>query len=405
MNTVAASPITVDDVRAARQRIAGAVSVTPCADSPALSALTGCRVFCKLDYLQRTGSFKERGACNALMLLDPAARSRGVIAASAGNHALALAHHGRRLNIPVTVVMPSSAPLVKSGLCARLGAHVVMHGDIFADARRHADALAEQHGLTYVHGFNDAAVIAGQGTLGLEVLEQAPQVEAIIVPIGGGGLIAGIAAAVKAVRREIQIIGVEPERAATFSAALAAGRPVTTQPIATLADGLAVGTVGDLAFATAAPLVDRVVTVSEAELALAILRLLEVEKAVVEGAGAAPLAALLAGKLPELAGRVVALPLCGGNIDPLVLRRVIEHGLAADGRLCRFTATISDRPGGLARLTRVVAEEGASVQDVRHERAFAGPDVTSVDVALVVETQDRAHAERLEARLREEHLL
>lgn len=393
-------PITVSDIEAARQRIGDALPVTPCAESPALSTLCGSRVFCKLEYLQHTGSFKERGAANALALLTDAQRQQGVIAASAGNHALALACHARRLKIPVTVVMPKHAPLIKVATCRNLGADVVLHGDCFSDARARADELVAERNLTYVHGYDDPAVIAGQGTMGLELLEQVPQADAIVVPIGGAGLIAGVAVAIKARQPHIRIIGVEPVRVASFTQARAAGSPVDVTPAPTLADGLAVQRVGELAFATARDLVDEVVTVDEAELALAILRLLEVEKAVVEGAGAAPLAALLAGKLPDLAGKTVVLPLCGGNIDPLVLRRVIEHGLAADGRICRFTATISDRPGGLAGLTAAICDAGASIHDIRHERIFAGPDVSSVSVTCVIETRDANHAREVAQRLR-----
>jgi threonine dehydratase len=378
-------------IAAAGDRIAGAVAVTPCPQSIALSDLTGCRVFCKLDYLQRTGSFKERGAANALLQLTPDQQSRGVIAASAGNHALALAWHGQRLAIPVTVVMPRFAPLIKAATCRRLGARVVSHGDSFAQARAHADELVQAEHLTYVHGFDDPHVIAGQGTLGLELLEQVPDLHAVIVPVGGGGLIAGVATAIKAQRPDIQIIGVEPQRMPSFTAALNAGQPVTVAAQPTLADGLAVGRVGDNAFAAARDKVDRVVCVDEGHLALAVLRLLELEKAVVEGAGAASLAALLSGALPELGGKTVALPLCGGNIDPITLHRVIAHGLAADGRLHHLTITISDRPGGLAALTRVLADADASIQDIRHDRAFSGPDVASVRVEVILETRDREH--------------
>ncbi|MGF1635251.1 MAG: threonine ammonia-lyase [Phycisphaerae bacterium] len=380
------------EVAAARDRIAGRVLLTPSPASPALSDATGFRVFCKLEYLQRTGSFKERGAANALLCLDAAQQRRGVVAASAGNHAAALAYHGRRLGVGVTVVMPTYAPLVKVETCRRLGARVVQHGGTFAEARTRADELVAEEGLRYVHGFDDRDVIAGQGTLGLEILEQVPDMAAIVVPAGGCGLLAGLAVAVKAVRPAVRVVAVEAANCPSLTAALAAGTPVAAPGRPTLADGLAVGRIGDLAFATSRPFIDQVVTVDEATLARAILMLLETEKAVVEGAGAAPLAALLSGELADLAGQCIGLPLCGGNIDPLVLRRVIEHGLAASGRLCRLAVTVSDRPGGLARLTRLVADEGASVQDIRHERMFAGPDVANVQVVVVLETRNAEHA-------------
>ena len=396
--TVAVQPaadVRFEDILAARERIAGGVFVTPCVESPALSAITGAEVHVKLEYEQRTGSFKERGACNALMQLGPEERARGVIAASAGNHALALAWHGKRLGIPVTVVMPVHAPMVKQRRCAELGARVLNAGDTIADARMRADELVAAERLTYVNGFNDHAIVAGQGTVGLEILEQVPGVEAIVVPVGGGGLIAGLALATKTLRPAVRVVGVEPERCASYAAALAAGRPVRIDSGPTLADGLAVPEVGARSFEIARTRVDEVVTVTEDAIALAILRLAELEKGVVEGAGAAPLAAFLAGKLQGLRGKRVVLVLCGGNIDPLVFSRVIEHGLAVDGRLVKFTAIISDRPGGLADLAATLAKAGASVQQIHHERTFGEADVSTVMVQCVVEVRDRAHAESL----------
>lgn len=384
-----------EDIIEARRRIAGGVYVTPCMESGALSDLTGCRVFAKLDSLQRTGSFKERGACNALLQLGAEQKRRGVIAASAGNHALGLAYHGKRLGIPVTVVMPTYAPLVKVQTCRGLGAEVIVQGESFNEAIAHARSLVEARALTYIHGYNDAAIIAGQGTMGLEILEQCPEVEAVVVPVGGAGLIAGLSLAVKTLRPDVKVIGVEAEHAASFGAAMKAGKPVTFATRPTLADGLAVNQVGDLAFEIARRYVDGFVTVDEDSIALAILRVLELEKGVVEGAAATPLAALMSGKLPQLAGKTVVLALCGGNIDPTILSHVIEKGLAADGRLCRFTATISDRPGGLAKLTALLADAGVSVQDIVHDRAFCGSDVSIVNVQCTVETRDRHHRDAL----------
>jgi threonine dehydratase len=343
-----AMPVTLSDIRAAQRRIAGGIIETPCPESIPLSELTGARIFCKLDNLQRTGSFKERGARNALLRLSATRRKRGVIAASAGNHALGLAYHGRLLGIPVTVVMPESAPLIKIATCERPGARVLIRGGDFSSARAAADELADRESLTYVHGFDDPDIIAGQGTLGLELLQQVPDLDAIICPIGGAGLIAGVAVAVKALKPRIQLIGVECLATGNFAAALRAGKPVRRPRHATLADGLATLTVGTHAFALARTRVDAVLSVGEDAIALAILRLLELEKTVVEGAAAVPLAAMMSGKLSRLAGRRVALVVCGGNIDPGILSRVIEQGLVHDGRLTRFTAIISDRPGGLA---------------------------------------------------------
>lgn len=394
--------ITLADINAAALRIRPQVCITPCPHSIALSRATGCEVFCKLDHLQRTGSFKERGARNALLLLTAEQRKRGVIAASAGNHALALAYHAGLLGIPVTVVMPVHAPLMKVSNCRQLGATILQHGQTIADAAQLAQQHVTERGLTYINGFDDAAIIAGQGTMGLEILEQVPDCEAIVVPIGGGGLIAGIAVAVKAMRPQVQIIGVEPENVASFTAAMHAGKPVRIDARPTLADGLAVPRVGDRALALAMPLVDQVVTVDERSIATAILRLVELEKSVVEGAGATGLAALIEEKLPELKGKRVVLPLCGGNVDTPVLGRIIDRGLVADGRLCRIETTISDRPGGLAKFAALIAEAGGSVRDIAHDRAFAGDDVHQVVVRCLIETRDADHAQSLRDRLEHE---
>lgn len=391
--------VSLDSIVAARHRIADGIIRTPCEESPALSELCGCRVYSKREYLQRTGSFKERGARNALLRLSKEEKERGVIAASAGNHALAMAYHGRDLGIPVTVVMPIFAPLVKQGRARDLGARVILSGQNIQEAKAEADKLVESEGLTYVHGFDAADVIAGQGTLGLEILEQVPNLDAVIVPIGGAGLIAGVGLAIKAVRPEVEVIGVEPENAASYHAAIAAGEPVNAAMKATLGDGLAVPTVGPNAFEMARKVIDRTVLVDEPTIALAILRLVELEKGVVEGSGAASLAALMSGKLPDLAGKRVVLLLCGGNIDPAVLGRVIDHGLVADGRLARFEVLISDRPGGLASLTTAIAATGASVKQIVHERAFTTPDVSLVQVNVIVETRNAAHAEQLRDKL------
>lgn len=393
-------PVTLSDIRAARKRIAGVVVVTPCAKSIPLSEITGAQIYCKLDNLQRTGSFKERGARNALARLTPAQRRRGVVAASAGNHAAALAYHGHLLECPVTVVMPDYAPLIKISTCKRLGANVLVHGRDFSDARARADELAASEGLTYIHGFDAPDIIAGQGTIALEVLEQVKDAEAIICPVGGGGLLAGVLLAVKSIRPHVKVIAVESAGTGNLSAALAAKRPVIVERTATLADGLATLTVGANAFSLIRDRVDRVVKVTENQISLAILRMIEMEKIVVEGAAAAPLAAMLSGQLPELRGKKVVLLTCGGNIDPAILSRVIERGLVSDGRLTRFTVMISDRPGGLAALARVIAESGASFKDIEHDRAFSGPDVHAVDAVCTIETRDHQHIRSLHRALR-----
>ncbi len=383
------------DITAARERIRGGIYESPCVESIPLSQLTGAHVYCKLDYLQRTGSFKERGARNALLQLAPEERARGVIAASAGNHAQGIAYHGSLLGIPVTVVMPKFAPLIKVTNCRHLGATVLLHGADLSEARAHAETIAQREGLTFIHPFDNAQVIAGQGTIALEILEQTPDAQAIVAPVGGGGLLAGIALVTEALKPDVRVVGVEPEHAACLSQALAAGHPVPVTLSSTLADGLAVAQTGAQAFEVLRRVVDRVVTVDEAAIALAVLRLIELEKSVVEGAGAAPLAAFLAGKLDMLKGVDVVLVLAGGNIDITILDRVIEIGLVADGRLTRFTVSISDRPGGLARLAQVIASTGASIKEIVHDRAFSGPDLSEVRVVCVAETTGHEHVAQL----------
>lgn len=394
--------LSFEDIVAARTRLQGKIILTPCTESIGLSELTGARIFCKREYLQRTGSFKERGARNALVLLNPEERRRGVIAASAGNHALGLAWHGRDLGIQVTVVMPRFAPLIKIGAGRRLGAKVILHGESFDEARERAHMLCQEYNFVYIHPFDDLRVMAGQGTLGLEIAGQVPDLDAVVIPVGGGGLLAGVATALCVLKPGVTIVGVEPENASCFSAGLAAKKPVRVTTRFTLADGLAVSEAGRNTLATAASLVDRIEIVREDALALAILRLAELEKAIVEGAGAAPLAALLNGLMPELAGKRVVILLTGGNIDPLAHARVIEKGLAADGRIYRFDALISDRPGGLAHLSTLLAEVGANVTEIAHNRTFAGPDLSTVHVLCTVETRDRAHIAEINRLLKKE---
>ncbi|MGB0766313.1 MAG: threonine ammonia-lyase [Phycisphaeraceae bacterium] len=383
--------VTVDDIRAAADRIADGIMRTPTLRSDWLSPIVGFDLFLKREHRQGTGSFKERGARNALMRLDETQKKAGVIAASAGNHALALASHGKQLGVPVTVVMPIFAPMIKVQNCRGFGANVILHGEHIGECKEHAEQLVQSEGLTYINGYDAPDIIAGAGTIGLEILEQADGLDAIVVPVGGGGLIAGIAVAVKAIAPEIDIVGVEPVNAASFSAAMRAGRPARAEVKPTLADGLAVPVVGENAFVAGAPLIDAMVTVSEPEVALAILRLAEMEKAVVEGAGAVGVAAALAGRLDKYKGKRVATVLCGGNIDTTMLGRIIQRGMVVDGRYCRFSAHISDRPGGLAGFTKVLAEQGVSVIDIAHDRVFGADEIASVSVECEVETRNHEH--------------
>src|SRR5688572_5794947 len=392
--------VTLDDIRAARERIRDVIYHSPCPYSLSLSRLCGCEVYCKLDHLQMTGSFKERGARNKLMQLSDDEKRRGVVAASAGNHALALAYHGQELGISVTVVMPKWAPLIKVTNCRGFGANIITHGESYDEARAHARKIAEEKGATYVPGFDDRDIIAGQGSMGLEILEDVPDVDAVVVPVGGGGLISGVGVAVKSLRPQTRVIGVEPHHAPTLKASLQAGHVVRIDTKPTLADGLAIAEVGKMCFEIAKHVVDDLVMVNEAQIAMSVLRLLELEKTVVEGAGAVPLAAALQRSM-SLEGKKVVLCLCGGNIDVTLVSRIIERGLAADGRLCRVVTHMSDRPGSLARLAGVLASTGASVKEVYHDRNFGPADVGSVAIAAVLETRDFAHIGEIEAALTE----
>ena len=377
--------VTLDTIRAARARIADAIYRSPCTYSLSLSHLCGCDIFCKLEHLQMTGSFKERGARNKLLTLTEEEKSKGVIAASAGNHALALAYHGQLLKIPVTVCMPKWTPLVKVSNCKNFGAKIIFAGESYNDAKSAACAFADEQKLTYIPGFDDQEIINGAGTIGIEILEDVPDADTIVIPVGGGGLISGIGAAVKALRPQTQIIGVESVAAPTLDASLKAGRVTKIDSNPTLADGLAVAEYGNLCFDITKKILDQLLLVDEAQIARAILRLLELEKMVVEGAGAVPLAAAMDPAV-DLHGKKVVLLLSGGNIDVTVISKIIERGLAADGRLCRIVTKMSDRPGSLARLTSILAATGASVDEIRHDRQFGPADVGIVNISCVLET-------------------
>lgn len=393
-------PVTTESIQAAQQRITNAIYHSPCTYSLALSRLCNAEVFCKLEHLQVTGSFKERGALNRLLLLSDEQKKHGIVAASAGNHAQALAYHGGRLKIPVTVVMPQWAPLVKVSNCRQLGANVILFGEDFDQARQKADDLSAQQQLTVIPGFDDPDIIAGQGTIGLEILEDVPDVDAIFVPVGGGGLIAGVSVAVKSLKPSVQIIGVEPVNAPTLHESLKRGEPTYIAVRPTLADGLAVGRCGDICFELVRDRLDDLVLVDEAEIARAILRLLEMEKMVVEGAGAVTLAAAVR-KNPGYQGKKIVLILSGGNIDVTMISRVIDRGLAAEGRICRITVYVSDRPGSLAKISSLLAETGASVLEVEHDRHFGPGDVALVGMTFVLETRDFEHIEGIKNMLRE----
>jgi threonine dehydratase len=373
---------------------------TPVEGSEHLSALAGRPVLLKAEYLQRTGSFKIRGAYHRIARLDPAERAAGVVAASAGNHAQGVALAASLLGVKSTIFMPATAPFPKVAATRGYGAEVVLRGGVFDDCLADALAHAEESGATFVSPFDDPVVIAGQGTIGLELADQAREAGTVVVSVGGGGLISGVATALKALRPGVRVIGVEAEGAASMSASLAAGRTVTLDRIDTMADGIAVKRVSDLTLAHVAALVDGIVTVSEEDLSRALLVLLERTKAVVEPAGAAPLAALLAGKLPDAGGEAACLLLSGGNIDPTLLIRVIRHGLTAAGRYLLLRVALHDRPGELHRLTGVLAGLGLNVVDIEHHRSGVHLAVDEVEVHMTTETRDPGHREEVLEALR-----
>jgi threonine dehydratase len=390
--------VTLADVEAARARLRGVIHETPCAFSQSLSDLTGARVFVKLENLQMTGSFKERGAANVLLQLPPAERKRGVVTASAGNHGLAVAFHAARLGVGAVIVMPEWAPLTKVTAARRHGAEVVLHGENYDEAYARAREVEAERGLVFVHPFDDPRVIAGQGTIGLELVAQVPDLEAVLVPVGGGGLAAGIGVAVKAGKPGAEVIGVQADEIAAMKAAWATGERLTVPPGPTIADGIAVRRAGEHTLALCRRWVDQIVSVSEEEIANAILLLLEIEKTVVEGAGAVPLAALVNKKV-ALAGKTVALVLTGGNIDVNLVSRIIERGLVKDGRLVRLAVMLRDRPGQLARLTALVAEMRANVLHILHDRAFSRARLGETEVELTLETSGREQIEAVKRHL------
>lgn len=394
--------LSLESVQAARKRIQGGALETACPRSFALEARTGVRrVHLKAEHRQRTGSFKDRGSLNKLLLLGDDLR-RGVVAASAGNHAQALAHHAARLGVPCTIVMPETAPIIKVANTKRYGARVFQIGTTLSDGAAEVERLAAEEGLVPVHAFDDLAVMAGQGTIALEVLEQVPDVSTIVVPVGGGGMISGIAVAAKALRPDARIVGVEAAASPSAVESLEAGAPVGVESADTLADGIAVKRIGELAYPFMESLVDDVVLVSEREIADAVFFLLEREKAVVEGAGATPVAALLEGKVAASASpdETVVCVLSGGNIDVNIIARIIDRGLRDDGRLARLRVLVRDRPGSLNQLTAVVAGEGANVLDIHHVRAFGDVSVGEVSIEFRAETRGRAHAARIVEKLR-----
>ena len=384
--------VTLDDIRAAAKRIAGALEPTPCVHSRTLSKLTGAEVFLKFENLQFTASFKERGALNKLLSLSDADRRRGVIAMSAGNHAQAVAYHAARLGIPATIVMPRGSPNTKIRNTQVHGATVVLEGDNLFEAGRHARGLAARDNLVFVHPYEDALIIAGQGTVALEMLEAVPDLEMLVVPVGGGGLISGMATAAKALQKNIVVYGVESKNYPSMHQRL------NNLPVEcggdTIAEGIAVKDVGNIAFGIIRELVKEVLVVKEETIERAVVALIEIEKTVAEGAGGAALAALLEHPA-RFAGRRIGLPISGGNIDSRVLASVLMRGLVRDARLVRLRVTMPDISGSLAKVAGLIADGGGNIVEVQHQRVFGTASVKSTEIEFLIETRDREHTQAL----------
>ena len=389
----ATTMVTVDDIRRAQSRIRESLFLSPCSHSETFSQLSGNKVFLKMENLQMTGAYKERGALNKILLLTEEERSRGLIAASAGNHAQAVSYHASKRGVPAQIVMPLATPLNKVMATRRFGGEVVLFGANYDEACDEAKRRSAELGLTFIHAFDDDAVIAGQGTLGLELLGQLPDVDVVITAIGGGGLISGMACALKEINPRIKVIGVQTSRLPSMKAAVEAGHLVTLPVASTLADGIAVRTAGTRTLPMVQKYVDEIETVEEEEIASAILLLLEREKTVAEGAGAAAVAAILHHKI-HCSGKRIAAIISGGNIDVGILSRIIERGLAKDGRLIRLRIHLPDYPGALHVLTGVLADHRANIVETSYDRKF-GVDLGYSAIDLTMETRGNEHVEHL----------
>jgi threonine dehydratase len=386
--------ITLENVKAALERIRQSIYLSPCTLSDTFSQLTGNSIYLKLENLQKTGAFKERGALNKLLTLTPEERSRGVIAASAGNHAQGLAYHAGRRGIDAQICMPLTTPLIKVSATKAYGADVILYGANYDEACEEAIRRSEQKHLTFIHPFDDDAVIAGQGTLGLELLQQHSEIEAVVVPIGGGGLIGGIACAIKETNPNVQIVGVQTTRLPSMKVAVAEGKPVTLAPAATIADGIAVRRAGDRTLPLVQKYVDEIVTVNEEEIANAVLLLLEREKMLAEGAGAAAIAAVINHKV-KMTGKKIAVLVCGGNMDVTLLSRIIERGLVKDGRLVRLRVHLPDYPGALHKVTGILANHRANIVETSYDRAYYGVNLGDTAIDITMETRGPDHIAEL----------
>jgi threonine dehydratase len=390
------SSVSLADIQAARAVLKGHIANTPCMHSRTLSEITGANVYLKFENHQFTASFKERGALNKLSSLTPVQRKAGVIAASAGNHAQGVSHHATRMGIPSVIVMPRFTPNVKVDMTRRHGAEVVLFGDDFDEAKAHAFQLAEQRSLTFVHPYDDEKVIAGQGTIALEMLEAQPQLDMLCIAVGGGGLISGMSIAAKAIKPDIEILGVETSRFPSMLAAIKGETPIFGA--STIAEGIAVREPGKLTLEIIKKWVADIVLVDEGDIEEAIVMLLEIEKTVVEGAGAASLAAMMQHR-ERFVGKHVGLVLCGGNIDPLMLAEIIQRGMVRSGRLARIKVELRDLPGALAKITTVIADANANIEEVHHQRKFTNLPVQSAEVEFVLKTRNAAHVDEIVAKL------
>ena len=387
----------LQDIQDAAVRLQGQVLDTPCVESKTLSQIVGAQVFLKFENLQFTASFKGRGACNKLVQLSSDEQARGVIAMSAGNHAQGVAYHAQRLGMKAVIVMPNFTPGVKVERTRGFGAEVVLHGNSLEESRSHAYALAETRSMTFVHPYDDEAIAAGQGTVALEMLAEQPDLDVLVIAVGGGGLLAGIATAAKALKPEIELIGVQTARFPAMVNAIKGTHH--EQGTSTIAEGIAVGHPGVITQEIIARLVDDLVLVQEGDIEQAVLMLLEIEKTLVEGAGAAGLAALV--RYPErFKGKKVGLVLSGGNIDPLLLAAIIERGMVRSGRLARIKVSARDIPGVLAQITTTVAAAGANIDEVHHQRAFTLLAAQNVEIELVLQTRGKEHVQQVLAQLR-----
>jgi threonine dehydratase len=390
--------VQLSDIQSALAKVRKSIYVSPCTRSETFSNLTGHSLYLKLENRQRTGAYKERGALNKLLSLTDEERSQGVIAASAGNHAQAVAYHASNLGIRARIVMPLPTPLIKVSATRGYGADVVLHGSNYDEAYEEALRLSAQDHLTFVHAFDDDAVIAGQGTLGLELLEQYPDLDAVVVPVGGGGLIGGIGCALKETNPRIHVFGVQPARIPSVKLARSEGKAITLPSAVTIADGIAVRRVGERTLPLVQKYVDDIVTVEEEEIANAVLLLLEREKMLAEGAGAAALAALVNRRIPllrETTGKKVIAIVSGGNIDVTLLARIIERGLVKDGRLVRLRVHLPDYPGALHRLTGVLAQHRANIVETSYDRAYHNVNLGDTAIDVTMETRGPEHIAEL----------